>query len=337
MSAHTHQHAPTGVVLELSLETCHCATDLAGIERFLSERPGVRAVQLDRTRAIAHVTIDPGATSAGALRQALHHAGYGCVCESAQPETPAEHRHAPDAHAGHGAGMVQNMLRRLIGSAILTVPIILSSPLGTSLVGHELAPPIGVWRGLLGLLLTSIVVWWGGWPFVSSAGRSLKRGELTMMTLIATGVLVSYTYSVAVTLGLPGEPFYDAAAMLTTFSLLGHWMEMRSRFATGRAVEALLELAPPTARRVRDGVEEEVPLEAVVAGDLLAVRPGDTIPVDGTVTEGSSYVDESMLTGEPVPVAKGPGSEVAGGTRNQQGALRFRATKVGRASCRERV
>ena len=251
--------------------------------------------------------------------------------------TPAEHRHAPEGHAGHGAHMVQDMLRRFIGSAILTVPIVIYSPLGTSLFGRALAPPFGLSSGLLSFVLTSIVVWWGGWPFVSAAARSLRQRELTMMTLIATGILVSYLYSAAVTFGLRGEPFYDAAAMLTAFSLLGHWLEMRSRFATGRAVEALLELAPPTARRVRDGQEEEVPLEAVAAGDVLAVRPGDTIPVDGVVIEGSSYVDESMLTGEPVPVAKGPGDEVVGGTRNQQGAFRFRATKVGADTALARI
>jgi Cu2+-exporting ATPase len=233
--------------------------------------------------------------------------------------------------------MVQDMLRRFIGSAILTVPIVIYSPLGTSLFGGELAPPFGLSPGLLGFVLTSIVVWWGGWPFVSSAARSLRHGELTMMTLIATGILVSYVYSAAVTSGLPGEPFYDAAAMLTAFSLLGHWLEMRSRFATGRAVEALLKLAPPTARRARNGQEEEVPLEAVAVGDVLAVRPGDTIPVDGVVIEGTSYVDESMLTGEPVPVAKVPGDEVVGGTRNQQGAFRFRATKVGADTALARI
>ncbi len=339
---HAHVHAapdPSGPggTLEISLENCPCASDLAGVEQLLSRAPGVAAAHLDRTRAVAHVTIDPGATTPAALREALHHAGYGCRCEPAKSEAPVEHRHAPDAHAGHGAHMVQGMLRRFIGSAILTAPIVLYSPLGTSLFGRELAPPFGLSRGLLGFVLTSIVVWWGGWPFVSSAWRSLRRRELTMMTLIATGVLVSYLYSVAVTFGLPGEEFYDAAAMLTAFSLLGHWMEMRSRFATGRAVEALLKLAPPTARRVRDGAEEEVPLEAVVVGDVLAVRPGDTVPVDGAVTEGSSYVDESMLTGEPVPVPKQAGAEVVGGTRNQQGAFRFRATKVGADTALARI
>jgi P-type Cu2+ transporter len=262
-----------------------------------------------------------------------HHHDHG----PAEGTVPAARRVAPSPHAGHGAHMVQDMLRRFIGSAILTVPIVLYSPLGTSLVGRELVPPFGLSHGMLGFVLASIVVWWGGSPFISSAGRSLRRGELTMMTLIATGVLVSYLYSVAVTFGLPGEPFYDAAAMLTAFSLLGHWMEMRSRFATGRAVEALLKLTPPTARRVRNGVEDEVPLEAVAVGDMLAVRPGDTVPVDGVVTEGSSYVDESMLTGEPVPVAKGPGDEVVGGTRNQQGAFRFHATKVGADTALARI
>src|SRR2546429_4131286 len=252
-------------------------------------------------------------------------------------EAPTGHRHAPEGHAGHGAHMVQDMLRRFIGSAILTVPIVIYSPLGTSLFGRALAPPFGLSSGLLSFVLTSIVVWWGGWPFVPAAARSLRQRELTMMTLTATGILVSYVYSAAVTFGLTGEPFYDAAAMLTAFSLLGHWLEMRSRFATGRAVEALLELAPPTARRVRDGQEEEVPVEAIQVGDVLAVRPGDTVPVDGAVTEGSSYVDESMLTGEPVPVAKRPGDEVVGGTRNQQGAFRFRATKVGADTALARI
>src|SRR5438034_202660 len=251
--------------------------------------------------------------------------------------TPAEPRHALEGHAGHGAHMVQDMLRRFIGSAILTVPIVIYSPLGTSLFGRALAPPFGLSSGLLSFVLTSIVVWWGGWPFVSAAARSLRQRELTMMTLIATGILVSYVYSAAVTFGLPGEPFYDAAAMLTAFSLLGHWLEMRSRFAAGRAVEALLELAPPTARRGRNGQEEEVPLEAITVGAILAVRPGDTIPVDGVVIEGTSYVDESMLTGEPVPVAKGPGDEVLGGTRNEQGAFRFRATKVGADTALARI
>ena len=327
----------TTTPLEISLTNCHDATELAAIEHLLAHAAGVRGVHLDRTRAVAHVAIDPHATSAGALHETLRRAGYACAGQPASPEAPAEHHHSPTPHDGHGAHMVDDMLRRFIGSAVLTLPVVLYSPLGTSLFGHALAPPLGLSRGGVGLGLTSVVVWWGAWPFLSSAWRSLGQRELTMMTLISTGILVSYVYSAAVTFGLPGEPSYDAAAMLATFSLLGHWLEMRSRFATGRAVEALLTLAPSTARRVRDGSEEAVPLEAVQVGDILAVRPGDTVPVDGVVTDGSSYVDEAMLTGEPAPVAKGPGAPVAGGTRNQQGAFRFRATKVGADTALARI
>ncbi len=267
------------------------------------------------------------------------------------PHAMHEHQHHADAprapqglgrldasdHESHSGHAVGGMLRRAIISGVLSGPVILYSPLGTSIAGRALTPPFGIANRGLDLALTSVVVWWGAWPFISSAVRSLRRGSITMMTLIATGVLISYLYSLAVTLGLPGEAFYDAAVMLTVFSLVGHWMEMRSRQATGRAVEALLKLAPPTARRIQNGVEEEVPLESVAVGDVLAVRPGDTVPVDGVVTAGSSYVDEGMLTGEPTPVAKGVGDEVVGGTRNQQGAFRFRAVRIGADTALARI
>ena len=267
-------------------------------------------------------------------RQAMHEHQHHADPPPAHPQSAHPGVSDHGSHDGHAVG---GMLRRALVSGVLSVPVVLYSPLGTALAGRTLSPPFGISTQAFNLALTSIVVWWGAWPFISSAARSLRRGSITMMTLIATGVLISYVYSVAVTLGLPGEAFYDAAVMLTVFSLVGHWMEMRSRQATGRAVEALLRLAPPTARRVHNGVEEEVPLESVAVGDALAVRPGDTVPVDGIVTDGSSYVDEGMLTGEPIPVAKGVGAEVVGGTRNQQGAFRFRATKVGADTALARI
>jgi Cu2+-exporting ATPase len=246
-----------------------------------------------------------------------------------------EHQ-AHDEHAGHGASMVADMFRRFVVSAIITIPIVLFSPIGDTL-GFDVAPPFGLSMAWFGLILATPVVWWGGWPFISSAARSLRRGEVTMMTLIATGVLVAYTYSVfAVFLGVH-DVFFEAAAMLTTLSLIGHWLEMRSRFATGRAVEALLSLAPPTARVVRDGAEAEVPLEQVLVGDRIVVRPGEKVPVDGTVTDGTSYVDESMISGEPVPVAKGPGASVTGGTLNTTGAFSFTATAVGADTALARI
>lgn len=255
-----------------------------------------------------------------------HHAGHGTHAEMGQGE-----------HAGHGAEMVNDMLRRFVVSLLLTLPIVLFSPIGESL-GFRLAPPFGLSMAWFGLILATPVVWWGGWPFISAAWRALRRGEANMMTLIATGILVSYLYSLWATIFLrTDEVFFEAAAMLTTFSLAGHWLEMRSRFATGRAVEALLRLAPSTARVVRYGQETEVPLEQVVVGDEIVVRPGDRVPVDGEVVSGQSYVDESMITGEPVPVRKESGDRVTGGTVNQTGAFHFRATAVGTDTALSRI
>jgi P-type Cu2+ transporter len=165
----------------------------------------------------------------------------------------------------------------------------------------------------------------------------LRQGEATMMTLIALGILVSWTYSVAATFLFQGEVFFEAAAMLTSFSLAGHWLEMRSRFATGRAVEALLKLAPPEARVLRNGQEVVVPLEQVVVGDEVIVKPGDRVPVDGQVVSGSSYVDESMISGEPIPVEKTVGAKVTGGTVNQTGAFNFKTTAVGADTALSRI
>ncbi|HZE72658.1 MAG TPA: copper-translocating P-type ATPase [Pyrinomonadaceae bacterium] len=246
----------------------------------------------------------------------------------------AEMKHVE--HAGHGAEMVRDLLRRFIGSILLSIPIVLFSPMGRML-GLTGMPPFGIPIDVFGFLLATPVVWWGGWPFISAAWRALRRGEVNMMTLIALGILVSYTYSVAATFIFQGEVFYEAAAMLASFSLAGHWLEMRSRFATGKAVEALLKLAPSTARVKRNGSESEIPLEQVVVGDEIVVRPGDRVPVDGEVISGSSYVDESMISGEPIPLVKTRGARVVGGTVNQTGAFNFRATAVGADTALARI
>src|SRR4029077_10424097 len=147
----------------------------------------------------------------------------------------------------HGVKMVRDFLRRFVVSTIMSLPLVIFSPVGATF-GLPSMRPFGLSMGLLGVLLATPVVWWGGWPFLSGAWRALRAGEVNMMTLIALGILVSYIYSVAATFLFKGGVFYDAATMLTTFSLAGHWLEMRSRFATGKAVEALLKLAPATAR-----------------------------------------------------------------------------------------
>ena len=258
----------------------------------------------------------------------VNHSQAVCVkeCPLRSDNVHAEMRQL--GHAGHRAEMVRDLLRRFIVSIILLTLIVLFSPLGTML-GLPGKPPFGIPMNIFAFLFVTPVVWWGGWPFISAAWRALRRREVNMMTLIALGILVSYTYSVAATFIFKGEVFYEAAAMLTSFSLAGHWLEMRSRFATGKAVEALLKLAPTTARVKREGAESEIPLEQVVVGDEIVVRPGDRVPVDGEVISGSSYVDESMISGEPIPVAKNSGARVIGGTVNQTGAFNFKATAVG--------
>ena len=351
----------SSAVAEVSLKNVYDGSEYADVERCLLGVPGVAAAHLDRTRGVAHVTYDPSLTTPERLEAQLQRRGYSCNCRRrpgsvAQPGHPqvgtSEHpgmahagtdhaamehgaaRHAE--HAGHGAAMVADMLRRFIISVLLLLPLVVFSPLGAA-IGLPGVPPFGLSMGLFGFLLATPVVWWCGWPFISGAWRALRLGEVNMMTLIALGILVSYLYSVAATFVFGGEVFYDAAAMLTSFSLAGHWIEMRSRLTTGKAVEALLKLAPAIARVKRGGVEAEVPLDQVVVGDEIVVRPGDRVPVDGTVVSGSSYVDESMITGEPIPAAKTEGTKVIGGTVNQTGAFNFRATAVGADTALSRI
>jgi P-type Cu2+ transporter len=301
-----------------------------------------------------HAGHDHAASSSGSSA-VTNHAAMGHITSStksdhsshsASDHTGSSHTHSSqsamnhegmseDEHAGHGSP--DDMLRRFVVSLVITLPIVIFSPIGGA-IGLPAMPPFGIGMGLWGLVLSTPVVLWGASPFTSSAWRSLKRGEATMMTLIALGILVSYVYSVlAVLVWRSEDVFFEAAAMLTTLSLLGHWLEMRSRFATGRAVEALLKLAPAEARVLREGKEVTLPLEAVVVGDEIIVRPGDRVPVDGEVMSGQSYVDESMISGEPIPVVKETGTRVIGGTVNGTGAFNFRATAIGADTALSRI
>jgi Cu2+-exporting ATPase len=344
--------APTSfAVAEVSFTSACNGSEYADAERGLLGLPGVAAAHLDRTRGVAHVTYDRAVTTPERLQAQLQRCGYRCdwarhpgsVAQVGHPRVGTKEHAGMDhaaaehtEHAGHGAAMVADMFRRFIVSILLSLPLVIFSPLGAT-VGLPAVPPFGLSTGLVGFLLVTPVVWWGGWPFISAAWRALRLGQANMMTLIALGILVSYLYSVGATFLFAGEVFYEAAAMLTSFSLAGHWLEMRSRFATGRAVEALLKLAPATARVKRGGVEAEIPLDQVAVGDEIVVRPGDRVPVDGMVVAGSSYVDESMITGEAIPVAKMDGKKVIGGTVNQTGAFNFRATAVGADTALSRI
>ncbi len=227
--------------------------------------------------------------------------------------------------------MEADMRNRFFVSLVLTIPVILYSPLGVNLFKLHLPTPFGISPNWVLLVLATPIVWWGGWIFHFGAWRALRNRTLDMNVLVSLGVLVAYFFSVFVTFFAPHiETSYDAAAMLVTFVLFGHWMEMRSRRGSSDALNVLLRLAPSQANVIGpDGEVRTMPVEQVQVGDLLLLRPGEKVPVDGLVTEGESAIDESMVTGESIPVSKQTGDEVIGGTVNGSGSLRFKATKVG--------
>jgi P-type Cu+ transporter len=215
-----------------------------------------------------------------------------------------------------------DMQRRFWISATLSAPLVVIS---MAMLGPHQAR---IW---VEVALATPVVLWGGWPFFVRAWQSLATRNLNMFTLIGIGVGVAYLYSLFAAVFVPGaDVYFEAAAMIVTLVLLGQVLELKARGRTGAAIKALLGLAPKTARLLHpDGSEEDVPLDHVGAGDRLRVRPGEKIPVDGSVVEGASSVDESMLTGEPVPVEKGPGDKVTGATINGTGSLVIQAERVG--------
>ncbi|GAA2996146.1 heavy metal translocating P-type ATPase [Microbacterium aurantiacum] len=234
------------------------------------------------------------------------------------------------SHAGMSmASMIRDMRNRFIVAAVLSVPIILWSPIGREVLGFTVPAPFGLRDDVFSLILSLPVIFYSAWIFFDGAFRALRARTLDMMVLVAVGVGTGWLYSVAVTLTGGGEVFYEAATVLAAFVLLGHWVEMRARGGANDAIRTLLELAPPRAVLLRDGQEVEVPTAEVIPGDLMLVRPGAKVPTDGTVEEGDSEIDESMVTGESLPVLKTPGSEVIGATVNTTGTLRVRATKVG--------
>ncbi len=250
--------------------------------------------------------------------------------------TAHEGQHVGGTHPGHGqhgagsmAAMVREMRTRFLVAAFLAVPVTLYSMIGRDFLGFTAAAPFGLRDDVAMLLLSLPVVFYSAWIFFDGAYRALRARTLDMMVLVAVAVGTGWLYSVLVTLTGGGEVFYEAAVVLTTFVLLGHWFEMRARGGANDAVRALIELAPPRATVLRDGAELELPTADVVVGDLLLIRPGAKVPVDAVVEDGESEVDESMVTGESLPVRKDPGDELIGASINVSGALRARAAKVG--------
>ncbi len=236
------------------------------------------------------------------------------------------------AEMGHGAGgdmqaMVRDMRNRFFVALVFTIPIFIFSPMAGLFTPPP--PPFGLRLDVWLLILASAAVLYPSWPFFVAATRALRNGILNMAVLVVLSVGTGYVFSLASVLFFPGVQFFEAVAVLLVFILLGHWLEMRARAGASEAIRALLDLAPPKANVLRNGVEVEVSTAEVLAGEIVVIRPGNKIPVDGEVTEGTSLVDESMLTGESMPVNKAVGSQVIGATINKSGTFQYRATKVG--------
>ncbi|WP_238367803.1 heavy metal translocating P-type ATPase [Mesobacterium pallidum] len=323
--------------------------DHLAVERHVSALDGVHRAEANPASASVTVQYDETAVGAGALRKAIDACGFHCAGERmpnhiCQMDHTGHEDHAAhgatgpvakDAMAhemGHGGGMemadmVRDMRNRFWVALLFTIPIFIYSPMAGMFAPP--APPFGLRLDLWLFILGSAAVVWPSWPFFVAAWRALRNGILNMAVLVVLSVGTGYVFSVGSTFFFPGVQFYEAVAVLLVFILLGHWLEMRARAGASAAIRALLDLAPPMATVIRDGQEIEVPTSDVLQGETVVIRPGNKIPVDGEVLEGSSLVDESMLTGESMPVNKAVGDTVIGATINKSGTFRYRATKVG--------
>jgi Cu+-exporting ATPase len=291
--------------LRLDVDGMTCASCAARIERKLNRLDGVEATVNYATEAAA-VTYDPSAVSVDDLIAAVEKVGY--------------HAALPDGTAP-ARDLAQAIKTRLVVAVLLTAPL--------TVVAMVPSLQFDGWEWLA-LVLATPVVFWAGLGFHRATLLNARHLAATMDTLISVGTIAAWTWSAVVLVGgIDAHTYFEVAAVITTLILLGRWLELRARSRSGEAIRALLELGAKEARVVRDGQETLVPVDQLRVGDLFVVRPGEKLATDGVVVEGLSAIDQSMLTGEPVPVEAGPGAEVAGATINASGRLVVRATRVG--------
>jgi copper-transporting P-type ATPase V len=302
--------APSGPgKLDFEVEGMTCGSCAVRIERVLGRQPGVASAQVNFATGKARVAPD-GAVDVGDLQAAVERIGYRI--------SPVGDGDKADAEAKAEAGWRRRLL--------------VAVPLAVALVALAMAPGGAMeepWGRLAALVLATPVQFWVGWPFLREAARRARRRTANMDTLIAMGTLAAFGFSVAQLATGGMDLYFEASAVIIAFQVLGRYFEARAKGRAGQAIRALLELGAKEARLVRDGREVMVPVDQVAVGDLLRVRPGEKIPTDGEVVEGASAVDESMLTGESVPVEKAPGDPVTGATVNTSGVLTVRASRVG--------
>lgn len=312
--------ASSAAALTLPIEGMTCASCVGRVDKALRAVPGVVDVSVNLANERALVQAAPRATLAAELAEAVRRAGY---------ETPgvSQANDLAKAEKRHGDTV------RLVAAALLTAPLLLEMAAHWGLLGLHLPP-------LLALALATPVQFWAGAPFYAASWRALRARSGNMDLLVALGTSAAYADSaVRALLDPTGMPalYFEASAVVITLVLLGRWLEARAKASAAAALHALARLLPATARVERGGRIDEVPLEAVVIGDIVVVRPGECVPVDGTVVEGDSEVDELLITGESRPVAKSAEARLVGGSLNGSGLLRLRATAVGAGSTVARI
>jgi len=320
--------------MQLDIQRMHCASCVVTIEQALHKTPGVLNASVNTATQQAHIEYLPGLIDRKGLVRAVEEAGYQAREASAPTQTTMDRADQDRAHE------YKTLLRKFWFAAIISLPVIVFSyPEFFPGLRNWLTPGSDARRivwGLLGLLTIPVLVWAGS-HFFTGMWQALKHRQANMHTLIAVGVSAAWLYStvaVVVPQVFPSsslaEVFYDVTAVVVALVNLGLALELRARGRTSEAIKKLIGLQAKTARVVRNGTEVDIPVEEVLVGDTIVVRPGEKIPVDGVVLEGNSSVDESMITGESIPVEKHTGDEVISATMNQTGSFRFRATKVGK-------
>lgn len=316
----------------LDIQGMHCASCASNVQKALRNVEGVEDATVNFATERATVHAAAAEVDRERLAEAVRSTGYDVA-----PQRGAE---SDDAHHDHASVTDDEVrswkIRTIVGLSLAAPLMLLMAPELLALLGADVAfPPwLMAARPWIGLVLATPVQFWVAIPFYKGAWKGLKRRAANMDTLIAGGSSVAYFYSVyaviaATFTGAETHVYFETAAFIVALIALGKWLESRSKSSARGAIRELLELAPQTARVKRDGAEKEIPAASVEEGDIIIVRPGEKIPVDGEITDGQSAVDESMITGESVPVDKSVGDEVVGGTINQSGSFEFRATRVG--------
>jgi copper-transporting P-type ATPase V len=303
--------SPAEQHLDFDVEGMTCGSCAARVQKILQRQDGVEVADVNYATGKARVVITDAVDVAG-LESAVAKIGYGLSAPS------AEHDQAEAEDAARRAWWHRVMIAWPLSLVVLWLSMFAGE--------HAMMDPQVRWTVFA---LTTPVQFYVGWPFLREAAKRARSFTANMDTLIAMGTMAAYTYSVWALLAGVHELYFETAALVISFLVLGRYFEARAKGRAGEAIRALLELGAKEARVIRNGVEQMIPVEQVVVGDLLRVRPGEKIPTDGEVTDGASAVDESMLTGESVPVEKRPGDRVAGATVNASGALTVRATAVG--------